>query len=55
MKNAYGTVPRATGEAHLELWGVKILQVCPHPVNILSKPGSNFLNSTIEQQLSNPS
>lgn len=23
MKNAYGTVLRATGEAHLELWGAK--------------------------------
>lgn len=33
----------------------QVLQVHPHPVNILNKAGSNYLNSTVENKLSNPS
>lgn len=54
MKNVYSAVLRATGAAHLGLLAAK-LWVYPHPANILYKTGSNYLNSTTEHQLSNPS
>lgn len=34
---------------------VQVLQVYPHPVSTLNKTGSNYPNSTVEHQPSNPS
>lgn len=57
MKNAYGIVLRATGEAHLELWGAKhrYLRCILTQLTSLIKQVAIILNSTIDHQPSNPS
>lgn len=45
MENVYSTVLRAPGEA--QLLGTK-LWVYSHPINLLYKTGSNYLNSATE-------